>query len=669
MKDGKRSSATKLHFGAAYYPEHWPEARWTEDLRLMTEAGMTVVRMAEFAWSSLEPEEGRFDLEWLERAIAQAAGCGIVSVLGTPTAAPPAWLAQKYPATLAIDESGRRVQFGNRCHYCVNSTDYHRAVDRIVNALAERFGADPHVIGWQIDNEYNRICYCDVCRRAFQDYLQRVYGSLASLNRHWSTAYWSQTYSAWEQIPIPIGHHNPGLRLAFQRFVTESYRRFQSRQIDALRRHVPASIWITHNFMNWFDAFDHYEISRDLDMASWDWYVGTGYPDYLASGASHDLARGYKRRNFWLMETQPGCVNWSPLNNPVRRGEARVMAFHALAHGADALLYWQWRSALGGQEQYHGTLIDQAGRPRPFYDEAQRVGTEFAKISSLVAGTEVVAEAALINDFDSRWSIQWQRHHKDFDYVDHFNRYYVPLARRNINTDILGAKTIASARDLAGYKLVIAPALVMIPDNAAQALLEYVRAGGVLVLTVRTGLKDVHNALLPVRQPGPLTEAAGVEVEDYYTLAGDVLVWDGTLQAHARLWAERLRPLGDGAARVIASYVDEGGWLDEAPAVTESRYGKGTVYYVGACLDEAAQDALLGRIIGTAALETMAALAGVEIRARQAPDGKKVWFIINHTPEKRTLSLAGRWHDQLSGRDLAADHELPPFGVAVCVRA
>jgi beta-galactosidase len=325
MKDGKRSIATKLHFGAAYYPEHWPETRWAEDLRLMTEAGMTVVRMAEFAWSTLEPEEGRFDLEWLERAIARAAGCGIVSVLGTPTAAPPAWLAQKYPETLAVDDSGRRVQFGNRCHACVNSTDYHRAVDRIVNALAERFGANPHVIGWQIDNEYNRICYCDVCRRAFQDYLQRVYGSLESLNRHWSTAYWSQTYSAWEQIPIPIGHHNPGLRLAFQRFVTEGYRRFQSRLIDALRRHVPASIWITHNFMNWFDAFDHYEISRDLDMASWDWYVGTGYPDYLASGASHDLARGYKRRNFWLMETQPGCVNWSPLNNPVRRGEARVI--------------------------------------------------------------------------------------------------------------------------------------------------------------------------------------------------------------------------------------------------------------------------------------------------------------------------------------------------------
>jgi len=196
---------SRLHLGAAYYPEHWPEERWPEDIRLMREAGITVVRMGEFAWSTFEPAAGEFHFDWLERAISMLAEAGIVSVLGTPTAAPPAWLTHACPDMLAVDEYGRRAQHGNRCHYCVTSPDFHAATRRIVGALAERFGQNPHVIGWQVDNEYNRVCYCERCRRLFQEYLAAKFGSLDALNARWSTAYWSQTYSAWEQIPIPIG--------------------------------------------------------------------------------------------------------------------------------------------------------------------------------------------------------------------------------------------------------------------------------------------------------------------------------------------------------------------------------------------------------------------------------------------------------------------------------
>src|SRR5689334_23341775 len=213
---------SKLQFGAAYYPEHWPQERWAEDIRLMKEAGVTVARMAEFAWSTMEPSPGKFDFDWLEKAIEMLAEAGIDTVLGTPTAAPPAWLAQNHPDTLATEESGRVAQFGNRCHYCVNSSEFHKATKRIVRAMAERFGNSPHVIGWQLDNEYNRVCYCEDCRKKFQEFLHEQYGRLESLNEHWSTAYWSQTYSDWKQIPIPIGGHNPGLMLAFRHFVTRS---------------------------------------------------------------------------------------------------------------------------------------------------------------------------------------------------------------------------------------------------------------------------------------------------------------------------------------------------------------------------------------------------------------------------------------------------------------
>jgi beta-galactosidase len=291
-------SSSRLHLGAAFYPEQWPEVRWSEDIRLMRQAGLTVARLAEFAWSTLEPAESEFQFEWLDRAISMLAEAGIASVIGTPTAAPPAWLVQQHPDLMAVDESGRRVQFGNRCHYCINSAEFHVAVRRIVAAMAERFGVNSHVIGWQIDNEYNRVCYCDRCRECFQRYLADRFGSLDALNHHWSTAYWSQTYSAWEQIPIPIGSHNPGLMLEFKHFVTESYRRFQRLQLDALRPHLQPGVWVTHNFMRWFDRYDHYALTEDLDLASWDWYVATGHHDYLTSGAAHDLTRGFKQRNF-----------------------------------------------------------------------------------------------------------------------------------------------------------------------------------------------------------------------------------------------------------------------------------------------------------------------------------------------------------------------------------
>jgi beta-galactosidase len=335
----------------------------------MKDAGFRVIRLAEFAWSAMEPEPQCFDLDWLEDAIAILAESGIVAVLGTPTAAPPAWLVDQAPDLLAVEEDGQRTTFGRRCHYCVTSPVLHAAARAIAGAMARRFGHDPRVIGWQLDNEYNRVCYCDRCRAAFHGFLAERYGSLDALNTAWSTRYWSQTYTAWSQIPLPreiakpglAGPHNPGLRLEFRHFVTWTYRRYQRLVVEELRKHVPPHVWLIHNFMGWYGGYDHYELTEDLDLASWDWYIAMGHHDPLTSSAAHDLVRGFKRRPFWVMETQVGHCNYAPINNALNRGEARAMAWHAVACGADALLYWQWRMALGGQEQYWGTLVDQSG--------------------------------------------------------------------------------------------------------------------------------------------------------------------------------------------------------------------------------------------------------------------------------------------------------------------
>ena len=654
------TTSQRYHFGAAYYPEHWPEARWPEDIRFMRAAGFTVVRMAEFAWSTLQPARSAFQFDWLERAIDQLANAGIATVLGTPTAAPPAWLVQEYPDLLAVDESGRRVQFGNRCHYCVNSTEFLAASQRINQEMAERFGNNPHIIGWQIDNEYNRFCYCERCQSLFQQYLQAKFRTLKVLNAHWSTSYWSQTYSAWEQIPLPLGPHNPGLMLEFKHFVSDSYRKFQRLQVVTLRKYLKPDVWITHNFMGWFDGFDHYSLTKDLDLAAWDWYIGSGYHDYLSSGAIHDLTRGFKKRNFWVMETQPGNVNWSPLNNSLNKGEARLMAWHAVAHGADALLYWQWRSAPGGQEQYHGSLLDQSGQPRPFYEEAKQLGKEFQAASRVLAGSVVKSEVAMLNCYDSRWSIEWQRHNNNFNYVTHFNNYYRPLSVRNLNIDIVSAD-----EPLAGYKLVVAPALLILSDQRIIDLKNFVQNGGCLVLTLRTGMKDEFNSLLPARQPGALAELAGLEVEEYYALLEPVPVHGNLFVGSSSIWAERLKILEKEQTLPLARYGACNGWLDGQVAVACHPFGKGFVYYVGAYLDEISQQSLIDHILGQVGIQSIQTPKNVELRIRLKPNGEEIYFVLNHSRTEQIVTLPWSGLELLTGQALNGEIKLTPYGVAI----
>jgi len=658
----------KINFGAAYYPEQWPEERWPEDIRLMKEAGFTVVRMGEFAWSTFEPAEGEFNFEWLQRAIDLLAENGILSVLGTPTAAPPAWLTQKYPDTLSVDEYGRRHDHGNRCHYCVNAPKYHEHTQRIVAAMGVNFGSNPNVIGWQFDNEYSKVCYCDTCRKAFQEYLAEKFKTLEALNNYWTTRYWSQTYFTWDQIPIPKGGHNPGLMLAFNQFITASYKKFQKLQADSLRPHIAKDVWVTHNFMKWFPGFDHYQLSEDLDLVSWDWYVPTGHLNYAESGAAHDLVRGYKRRNFWLMETQPGHVNWTSINNDVNQGEARVMAWHAVGHGADAVLYWQWRSALNGQEQYHGTLVDQSGQPRLFYGESAQIGQEFARVSDLLAGTEIQSQVAILHDYNSRWSLDWQPHHHNFDYVQHLVHYYKPLINRNIPVDIISPDEPLDQK----YQLVIAPGLVILTPKRVQQLTEYVENGGTLILTIRSGMKDEYNALLPMRQPGPLVEITNVEVEDYYALDKPIVVHGKmTGNSIAKQWAERLRIIDESKyTQQVAQYGQFNGWLDEQMAISFNPFGKGGVYYVGTYLDENAQARMLTYITDLRKIKPlMSTPKGVEVCQRVSPNGEKIYLVINHQASEKKVPIPWAAHEHLSGFSGKGQLTLAPYGIAVLTKA
>ena len=645
--------------GTAWYPEQWPESRWEADLVLMQKAGIHMVRVGEFAWSRMELEEGKYDLDWLDHAISAAAKHGIYTVLGTPSAAPPAWLTQKYPETLRTKEDGTKDQHGNRQQFNWANPKYRELSRQMAEQMATRFGHNPYVLGWQIDNEYAEVSFDAETRAQFQAWLKAKYGSLDKLNTRWTTAYWSESYSEWNQIPIQVHYGNPGLLLNWMQFVSDTWRSYQKNQLEVIRANADSKQFITTNMMGWFDGYDHYTVAQDLDMASWDDYVGEGHLDPAKNGAAHDLTRGFKRKNFWVMETQPGSVNWAPVNNSLDKGEVRAMAWHDVGHGADTVSYWQWRSALNGQEQYHGTLVGADGTPVPLFDEVAQIGREFEKASPALAGTSVKSEVALLHSYDSRWAIDWQKHNKNYDPVAEIVSYYGPLRAIAQSVDIVPATA-----PLSQYKLVVAPGLNVMSSAAATNLLDYVKAGGHLVLGQRSAMKDEDNGLWPQRQPGPLAEALGGRVEQYYALVDPAKVsgkWgDGTTQ----LWAEALGTTSPDV-EVIMRYGKGNGWLDGQPAAITRPVGKGRITYIGAWLDTDSMSRAAQWMTEISSVKPALGKvpAGVEVYPREGEHGT-VYILVNFARNAQTVKLPIAMQDMLEGGSKTTV-ELPQYGVAV----
>lgn len=365
--------------GVCYYPEHWPEERWAIDARHMRQLGLQVIRIGEFAWSRLEDKDGNLSFDWLERAIETLHAEGLCVVLGTPTATPPRWMLDRHPDMLAVDVNGRTREFGSRRHYCFSFEPYRQECQRIVTLLAQRFGDHPAVIAWQTDNEYGchetSISYSPHALVAFQAWCIASYGSIESLNEAWGNIFWSMEYDTFEQIGLPVGtvtESNPSHQLAFWRFSSHQIRLFNKLQVDILKQYSKGTD-VLHNFMGNFVEFDHHDVSQDLDIATWDNYplgfltrdntspsdqerfARTGHPD--GSAFHHDLYRGCCNGRWWVMEQQPGPVNWAPYNPSPINGMVRLWGWEAFAHGAEVMSYFRWRQAPFAQEQTHAGLL------------------------------------------------------------------------------------------------------------------------------------------------------------------------------------------------------------------------------------------------------------------------------------------------------------------------
>jgi beta-galactosidase len=585
----------------------------------MREAGLSLVRIAEFAWAKIEPEEGHYQWDWLDHAIDVLANEGLQIVLCTPTAAPPVWLIQANPDILPVDSQGQRKRFGSRRYYCSNNPIYRQYSARIVSDLAQRYGSHPAIIGWQIDNEFGchgtARCYCPVCTLAFRRWLQDRYGSLQSLNQAWGSIFWSQVYSAWDQIDLPhltVTTSNPSHILDFYRFSSDSVIEYQKIQVDLLRQDTHQQ-FVTHNLMGDFPDLDYHNLVRDLDFVSWDSYP-TGYAeihsnnlydpsepvpsfpydlgDPYVTNFYHDLIRGLKRAPFWVMEQQCGHINWANYNPGIRPGAVRLWTWHALASGAEAIIYFRWRACLFAQEQYHSGLLHHDGSPAVGYKDIVSMAEELPTMDQ-VASAPNQAQVALLLDYNDLWAIHLQPHRKDFGYLRHLFIYYRSLAQLGIQTDI-----ISPDAEIKDYNLVISPTAFISNEALSNKINEFVNSGGFALLGVRSGFKTISNIVTDQPLPGAYRQLIGATVTDWHALppgAGyQIRSSIPGLDELAEFWAESLDlfesptresdSIGDLRnsnipAQAIAHYAS--GPFTGKVALVEHPIGKGRAYYLG----------------------------------------------------------------------------------------
>ena len=666
-----------FRFGVDYYPEHWPEARWEIDARLMQEAGFNTVRLAEFAWSRLEPGPGCFDFDWLDRAIAILQAHGMQVVLGTPTASPPPWVMAIHPDAYRVAESGRPVTYGNRREYCPTHAGYRERSRIITQAMAAHYAEHPTVIGWQTDNEFGDRCYCEHCRAAFHVWLQHKYGTLNALNEAWGTIFWSHVYTEWSQIPAPLataapfgdGSHNPGLALDYYRFMSDSYVAFQREQVEILRRECPEH-FVTHNLMGiGYDRLNYFDLAADLDFVSWDNYrrmQWTFWPEVRPSDAAlaHAAMRGLKQKNFWVMEQQAGSGGWQIVSVAPRPGELQLWAYQSIAHGADGIIFFRWRTARFGAEQYWHGLLEHDGRTGRRYQEIKQMGAEIARAGAQIAGSQVRADVAILLDYDSRFAFQIQANNPAFHYAAHVHDIYQSFHARNVAVDI-----VSGQEDFGRYKVLVVPALYVLTEQVAESIARFVRQGGTLLVTPRTGVKDESNTVVNRPLPGLLAEVCGIEVEEYDSLPAGVsqplAFADASLFAdaapHARNWGDVLRVA---SAEVIAHYTSD--YYAGSPAVTLNRFGEGQAVYVATFGDAALYDALGDWLLGLAKITAPAATpAGVECCVRWQGD-RRLLFLLNHTAEAQRIRLPAPMVDIVSGQPVdAAELELKPRQVLI----
>ncbi|MGB7372978.1 beta-galactosidase [Pontixanthobacter sp.] len=627
-----RIAPPKMRLGTCYYPEHWPEDMWADDARRMAEAGLTRVRIGEFAWSRIEPAPGNFNWGWLDRAIAALHDAGLGIILGTPTATPPKWLCDQMPDMFAVDADGRPRGFGSRRHYCFSHAGYRAQAARITRAVAERYGNHPAVVMWQTDNEYGChdtvLSYSEAARDAFRVWLAHRYGTADALNTAWGNAFWSMDYRSFDEVELPhltVTEANPAHWFAFRRFSSDQVLSFDKAQIDILREASPGRD-VMHNAMGFVTEYDHHALGAQLDLVMWDSYplgflemfpfdeadkhafVRQGHPDI--AGFHHDLYRGCGKAGRWgVIEQQPGPVNWARHNPAPLPGMVRLWTLEAMAHGAELVSYFRWRQAPFAQEQMHAGLLRPDSAPAAGFADVKSAAADIDTLGD-VGGS--VKEAALVFSYDAEWVTATQPQGEGLSALWAAFHTYTALREAGINVDI-----VPPTADLTGYRLVAIPCLPIVPGALAAGLQNF---SGQVIIGPRSGSRTAELSIPPSLPPGPLQTVFPAAVARSESLRPGT-IHRGTGWTATR-WLDHLETTAE--AELIA---------DDGQVVS---WRHGAVRYCAAWPEGALIAQLVRRAAKDAGLQVTAMPQGVRIRRTE-----RYVFAVNYANAERVITLPG----------------------------
>ena len=661
-----------LH-GGDYNPDQWLDRPdiLEEDIKMMKKAGVNTATVGVFSWSALEPQEGNFQFGWLHDIMDKLYENGIYTVLATPTGARPAWMDEKYPSVLRVEKDGRRNHHSGRHNHCMSSLEYRALVEKMDTKLAQEFGNHSGLILWHISNELGGECYCDSCKKRFQEYLREKYhNNIEELNKQWWTSFWSRHFDSFEQIEPPYdnGEHSIiGLNLDWKRFNSwnmKDYLAFERRILKKYTPQVPA----TANFMKLFEQLDYVDLAKEIDIISWD-----GYPswnnDYetpadTASELSFDHAvmRSLKKdKPFMLMESTPSLVNWHSVNKLKRPGILRASSIQTIGCGSDTVQYFQWRKGRGAAEQFHGAVVDHLGRDDTrVFKEVSEVGELLKKLAP-VTGSRVASKAAVLFDWSNRWAIKDMQGmaHDTKKYEKEVRKFYNIHLKKGINADI-----VFPLEDLSSYSLVVLPMYYAVSKEAGAWLKEYVKNGGTVVATYLTAYVNENTLAYLGGFPGAgLGEVFGLYAEELDTLyptdSNAVLMKDGN-KALVKDYCELIKLTG---AEVLGTY--ESDFYAGMPAVTVHSYGNGKAYYIGARMEEEDLIKFFTPIWSECGIKEKELPEGVEYLTRTAEDGSTFDFYVNYNAMPVTVQLSKDGTNLLNSEAVSGKVEILPFNAVV----
>lgn len=645
-------------YGGDYNPEQWPEELWAEDIRLMTRAGVNLATVGVFSWALLEPREGVYDFGWLDRVLDGLHAAGIRVDLATATASPPPWLSRAYPESLPVTVDGVRLSPGSRQEYCPSSPVYRAAAARLVRAIAERYGEHPALALWHINNEYGchvAHCYCDESAAAFRRWLRAKYVDIADLNAAWGTAFWSQTYSNFDEIlpprATPAGG-NPAQLLDFDRFSSDELLACFLAEKQILREVTP-DVPVTTNFMGLFRGADYWRWAPHVDVVADDLYPDPADPDAARTAAmARDLMRSLGGGRPWLlMEQSTSAVNWRPQNAAKAPGQMRALSYQSVARGADGILFFQWRQSASGTETFHSAMLPHAGPDTRVFREVEQLGAELGKLAP-VMGTRVDARAAVVFDWDSWWAIERRALPVTSNYLHLVTPWHSALAEAGVLADL-----VRGDEDLTRYDLIIVPALFVASDAQLAALTAAAESGATILVTAQSAILDERMHARLGGYLGALQGTLGIWIEEFMPLGG---AWDrpgstpvrpettnapeleivgdvlSSGRATAQHWSEVVHVVD---AEVLATF--RGGVLDGFPAITRRTIGDGEAWYLATRLEASERQSLVERLARTAGVLPQRPYRGDPQGWVETVRRGEFTFVINHGAAGVELTIDG----------------------------